>query len=57
MGSYYEGMYGVEPHTRGYIQSYQRILAFIVQSILIQNLVNPISLIRHEVAGVGKLNG
>lgn len=36
MGSYYEDMYGVEPHTRGYIQSYQRIWAFIVQSSLIQ---------------------
>lgn len=36
MGSYYEDMYGVEPHTRGYIQSYQRVWAFIVQSSLIQ---------------------
>lgn len=36
MGSYYEEMYGVEPHARGYIQSYQRIWAFIVQSSLIQ---------------------
>ena len=36
MGSYYEDMYGVEPHARGYIQSYQRIWAFIVQSTLIQ---------------------
>jgi len=36
MGSYYEDMYGVEPHSRGYIQSYQRIWAFIVQSSLIQ---------------------
>ena len=39
MGSYYEDMYGVEPHTRGYIQSYQRILAFIVQSTLIQPIL------------------
>jgi hypothetical protein len=36
MGSYYEDMYGVEPHSRGYIQSYQRIWAFIIQSSLIQ---------------------
>lgn len=35
MGSYYEDMYGVEPHHRGYIQSYQRVLAFVVQSTLI----------------------
>jgi len=36
MGSYYEDMYGVEPHSRGYIQSYQRVISFIVQSSLIQ---------------------
>ena len=36
MGSYYEDMYGVEPHTRGYIQSYQRVWYFVVQSLLIQ---------------------
>jgi len=36
MGSYYEDMYGFEPHTRGYIQSYQRVWVFIVQSSLIQ---------------------
>eukprot|EP00536_Pseudo-nitzschia_multiseries_P006505 jgi/Psemu1/296264/fgenesh1_pm.139_\ len=36
MGSYYEDMYGFEPHARGYIQSYQRVWAFIVQSSLIQ---------------------
>jgi hypothetical protein len=35
MGSYYEDMYKVEAHARGYIQSYQRILSFVVQSILI----------------------
>jgi hypothetical protein len=35
MGSYYEDMYKVETHTRGYIQSYQRALSFVVQSILI----------------------
>jgi hypothetical protein len=36
MGSYYEDMYGVEPHSRGYIQSYQRVISFVVQSSLIQ---------------------
>lgn len=35
MGSYYEDMYGMEPHQRGYIQSYQQVLGFIVQSSLI----------------------
>lgn len=39
MGSYYEDMYGVEPHSRGYIQSYQRVWAFIVQSSLIQPIL------------------
>merc|ERR1740117_302535 len=39
MGSYYEDMYGVEPHIRGYIQSYQRVLQFIVQSSLIQSVL------------------
>merc|ERR1711935_109653 len=41
-GSYYEDMYGVEPHVRGYIQSYQRVLAFIVQSILIQPILSKV---------------
>ena len=36
MGSYYEDMYGVEPHYRGYIQSYQRVISFVVQSALLQ---------------------
>ncbi|KAL3912686.1 MAG: hypothetical protein SGARI_001025 [Bacillariaceae sp.] len=35
MGSYYEDMYKVETASRGYIQSYQRALSFVVQSILI----------------------
>ena len=42
MGSYYEDMYGVEPHYRGYIQSYQRVLGFIVQSAMIGPLLNSI---------------
>jgi MFS family permease len=35
MGSYYEDMYGVEPHFRGYIQSYQSGLRFLVQSAFV----------------------
>jgi hypothetical protein len=35
MGSYYEDMYGIEPHHRGYIQSYQGIVGFIVQSAFV----------------------
>mmetsp|Transcript_21047 Transcript_21047/g.21438 ORF Transcript_21047/g.21438 Transcript_21047/m.21438 type:complete len:285 (-) Transcript_21047:22-876(-) len=40
MGSYYEDMYGVEPHVRGYIQSYQRALEFIIQSSLIRSVLD-----------------
>lgn len=40
MGSYYEDMYGMEPHHRGYIQSYQQVLGFIVQSVLIGPLLS-----------------
>eukprot|EP00934_Nitzschia_sp_Nitz4_P002325 Nitzschia sp. Nitz4//scaffold56_size114212//62146//63582//NITZ4_003952-RA/size114212-processed-gene-0.39-mRNA-1//1//CDS//3329554712//2325//frame0 len=40
MGSYYEDMYGMEPHHRGYVQSYQRVLGFIVQSFLIGPILN-----------------
>jgi MFS family permease len=39
LGTYYEDLYGVEPHHRGYIQSYQRVLGFIVQSSLIGPLL------------------
>lgn len=39
MGSYYEDMYGMEPHHRGYVQSYQRVLQFLVQSLLIGPLL------------------
>ena len=39
MGSYYEDMYGVEPHHRGYIQSYQQVLGFLVQSALVGPLL------------------
>jgi len=40
MGSYYEDMYGMEPHQRGYIQSYQQVLGFIIQSTLIGPLLS-----------------
>eukprot|EP00980_Cylindrotheca_fusiformis_P009084 scaffold1965_cov110-Cylindrotheca_fusiformis.AAC.7 len=42
LGTYYEDMYGVEPHVRGYIQSYQRILSFAIQSTLIGPLLSRI---------------
>jgi len=35
MGSYYEDMYSMETHHRGYIQSYQQVLGFIAQSTMI----------------------
>lgn len=40
LGTYYEDMYQVEPHVKGYIQSYQRILGFMVQSIWIGPLLH-----------------
>jgi predicted MFS family arabinose efflux permease len=40
LGSYYENMYGMEPHHRGYIQSYQQVLGFIIQSSLIGPLLS-----------------
>ena len=35
MASYYEQMYGMEPHHRGYLSSYQSILSFLIQSFLV----------------------
>jgi hypothetical protein len=35
MGSYYEDMYDLETHQRGYIQSYQQVLGFIAQTTMI----------------------
>lgn len=35
LGSFYEDMYDLEPYHRGYIQSYQQALQFIVQSALV----------------------
>jgi predicted MFS family arabinose efflux permease len=39
LGTYYEDMYGLEPHIRGYIQSYQGVLGFAIQSSLIGPLL------------------
>lgn len=35
LGNFYEDMYGLEPHQRGYISSYQQFLQFVVQSTLV----------------------
>jgi len=40
LGSFYEDMYGLEPHHRGYISSYQQALQFIVQSTLVDRVLN-----------------
>ncbi|CAJ1954384.1 unnamed protein product [Cylindrotheca closterium] len=40
LGTYYEDMYQVEPHVKGYIQSYQRIVGFTVQSICVGPLLH-----------------
>lgn len=39
MASYYEDMYGMETHHRGYLSSYQQILSFLVQSFLVGPLI------------------
>ena len=39
MASFYEEKYGVEPHFRGYIKSYQTGLSFLFQSFLVQALL------------------
>jgi hypothetical protein len=35
LGSFYEDMYGLEPHHRGYISSYQQLLQFLVNVRLV----------------------
>ena len=35
LSTFYEDLYGLEPHYRGYISSYQQILGFITESFLI----------------------
>lgn len=39
MTSFYEEKYGIEPHFRGYIKSYQQCLSFIVQSFILKHLL------------------
>jgi MFS family permease len=39
MASYYEQMYGMEPHHRGYLSSYQSILSLVIQSFLVGPLM------------------
>ena len=40
MASFYEEKYGVEPHQRGYISSYQQCLNFLVSSFFIKTLLS-----------------
>lgn len=40
LGSFYENMYGLEPHHRGYISSYQQGLQFIVQSFFVDGVLH-----------------
>ena len=40
MASFYEEKYGIEPHIRGYIKSYQGILNLLVQSFLVKTLLS-----------------
>lgn len=35
LGSFYEDMYGLQPHHRGYLSSYQQLLGLTVQSLLV----------------------
>eukprot|EP00568_Trieres_chinensis_P003933 CAMPEP_0183315472 /NCGR_PEP_ID=MMETSP0160_2-20130417/51885_1 /TAXON_ID=2839 ORGANISM="Odontella Sinensis, Strain Grunow 1884" /NCGR_SAMPLE_ID=MMETSP0160_2 /ASSEMBLY_ACC=CAM_ASM_000250 /LENGTH=190 /DNA_ID=CAMNT_0025481029 /DNA_START=703 /DNA_END=1275 /DNA_ORIENTATION=- len=42
MASYYEERYGIEPHQRGYISSYQQLLTFAVQSTLVKPLLKSV---------------
>lgn len=39
ISTYYETHYGMEPHQRGYMQSYQSALSFIVQSSLVKPIL------------------
>lgn len=36
MASYYEEMFGIEPHQRGYLTSYQSVLSFLFQTFLVK---------------------
>ncbi|KAI2496914.1 major facilitator superfamily-like protein [Fragilaria crotonensis] len=39
MASYYEQMFGMEAHHRGYLSSYQQTLSFLVQSFLVAPMI------------------
>lgn len=39
LGNFYEDIYGLEPHQRGYISSYQQFLQFVVQSTLVASVM------------------
>eukprot|EP00584_Thalassiosira_punctigera_P001748 CAMPEP_0172539966 /NCGR_PEP_ID=MMETSP1067-20121228/11061_1 /TAXON_ID=265564 ORGANISM="Thalassiosira punctigera, Strain Tpunct2005C2" /NCGR_SAMPLE_ID=MMETSP1067 /ASSEMBLY_ACC=CAM_ASM_000444 /LENGTH=439 /DNA_ID=CAMNT_0013325735 /DNA_START=93 /DNA_END=1409 /DNA_ORIENTATION=+ len=39
MASFYEEKYGIEPHIRGYIKSYQQSLSFLFQSFFVRALL------------------
>ena len=39
IASYYETRYGTEPYQRGYLQSYQSALTFVVQSLLVRPIL------------------
>lgn len=40
LGSYYEEMYGLERHQRGYLSSYEKALQFVVQSMLVNRVLH-----------------
>jgi MFS transporter, DHA1 family, tetracycline resistance protein len=35
LGSFYEDMYGLQPHHRGYVSSYQELIKFVTQALLV----------------------
>lgn len=39
LGSFYEEMYSLQPYHRGYISSYQQLLQFLVQSFLVESIL------------------
>ena len=55
MGSYYEDMYDLETHQRGYIQSYQQVLGFITQSMMIGPVLSKTGGERQAVCGAAML--
>eukprot|EP00985_Skeletonema_marinoi_P006536 scaffold2818_cov133-Skeletonema_marinoi.AAC.22 len=40
MASFYEEKYGIEPHFRGYIKSYQQCLGFVIQTFFLRYLLS-----------------